>query len=229
MKLGERLEIAIANASARGFRINLGRPIKEYANYDYAAHRRPPRPRVVGTDEQGKPVRIPGTETALGRQTRTPGRGGWTHEQLAFAASGMHELHFAALLWCLDRDEPSRVTLKAQLLMEAVRIKERRKWPPKIRRADCKQCGHARSERKYLQDLCTLALLEGAEPRAFSSEAARADWFGISERHWRRAKIGDGYAEISQQLVRWYASGYRYLLDRLRSAAQGAERTPATT
>jgi len=214
--LGERLELAIANANARGMRLELGRPIREYADYEphlSAPRRRDVRPSVG--DDAGDPG-IPGVITADGKQPPATSRG-WTHEQLGFAASGMQPTYFKAVVWCLDMDAEARVYLKYELLQIAVQLKEQEHWPKQFRRFDCEATGLMRCRHRYVEDLCTLALREGAEPRIYGTEEARAKWFGISDRHWRRCGIADGYQSLHNELAAWYASGLRYLKDRLRA------------
>lgn len=214
MDLGERLEIAIANANARGLRIDLGKPIKEYE--DYQEHREPPRRRVVGTDGQGRAITIPGVLSAEGRQTRSRRPLGWTHEQLGFAASGMDPLHQSTVLWCLDRDERSKMYVKSELLKLALELKEQARWPARIRRAECAITGLQRCRDRYVEDLCTLAMRQGADPPTYASEAARAEWFGLHESNWRRIGLAAGYSVLSQRVTIWFDDGIRYLKSRLR-------------
>lgn len=225
MEVGERLEQAFANASARGIRIDFGRPIKEYVNYDYRAHRMPPpvRDRVVDEEGKLKDPGIPGVFSAEGRQTRAGARpGAKRHEELAYAAAGMDPLPLAAVLWCLGLDDRSRSYLRAELLKLALYLKETQRWPPKLRRAECEKTGLQRCQNRYVVDLVTLALREGADPDVYKTEAARALWFGIAERHWRRSGIAQGYDAVFGELVAWYTNGIGYLLARLRSAPSGS-------
>ncbi len=214
MDIGERLEIAIANANARGLRIDLGKPIREYENY--APHDGQPRRRVVGKDLEGKLVTIPGVLSAEGRQTRSRRPLGWTHEQLGFAASGMDPLQQSTVLWCLDRDERSKSYVRYELMKLALELKEFARWPTRIRRAECEITGLQRCRDRYVEDLCTLALREGADPPTYASEAARAEWFGVHESHWRRTGIAAGYSVLSQRVTIWFDDGIRYLKSRLR-------------
>lgn len=220
MDLGERLELAIAKASARGIVLYQGKPIPEYEHYE--PHTDPPRRRDVRPkkgDDPGDPG-IPGVYGARGRQSRsTTTSGGRKHEELAFAAAGVEPLPLAAFLWCLSADEPSRGMLKHELLLLALELRERRGWPQQIRRLDCEITGLTRCDHRYIQDLCTLALKEGADPHGFNTEQTRAKFFGISERHWRRSGIAAGYAMLSAALARWYSQGVDDLRRRLVARA----------
>ena len=219
MSVAERLEQAIAKASARGISLDVGRPIPEYQDYDYQAHTgAPPRRDRVYEDGKLKHPGIPGVLSGEGRQTRSRVGRGFTHEQLAFAASTLDPLQLAAVLWCLNLDQPSRVLLKYELLQFALELRERERWPLELRRADCALTGFTRSPR-YVQDLCTIALTEGAEPHTLGTEAARAKYFGLSEKHWRRSGIARGYNAISARLKYWFDEGIDDLRRRLVARA----------
>jgi len=211
MDLGERLEQAIARASARGIPLVIGKPSPAYRNYK--PHTDPPRRRdvVPATDDDLGNPGIPGVLTAEGRQTRSRVVRGFTHEELGFAAARIHPLELATVLWCLNADEFSRPTVKAQLLILAVELRETMCWPREIRRADCEITGLARERRHYCKDLCTLALKEGADPHVFGSEDARARFFGLSDKHWRRLGLANGYAMMIAHLTRWFDDGVRDL------------------
>lgn len=215
MNTGERLEQAIAKANARGISLDVGRPIPEYENYQ--PHTAPPRRRDVVRDYQGtlKSAGIPGVLGAEGRQTRSRVSRGFTHEELAFAASTMEQPQLAAVLWCLNLDEPSRVLLKWELMKFALELREIENWPRQFRRADCELTGLMRCGHRYVQDLCTLALKEGVDPHGFGTEVARAKYFGLSEKHWRRSGIARGYSAISARLTYWYDAGIGGLRQRL--------------
>ena len=72
---------------------------------------------------------------------------------------------------------------------------------------------------RYVLDLCTLALKEGADPDAFGTEIARALYFGVSERHWRRSVLAAGYHSISARLTNWLNNGLADLGRRLVARA----------
>ncbi|MEO8466266.1 MAG: hypothetical protein ABI640_13060 [Gammaproteobacteria bacterium] len=218
MDLGERLEMAITKAAARGIRIDLGRPIPEYENYE--PHVDPPRRRDVRRGAGGELLNagIPGILSAGGRETRSGGALGRKHEEFGFAAAGMDPLQLSAILWCLGMDDRCRTYVRAELFKVAVELKEREHWPPRIRRAECELTGLQRCQNRYVEDLCTLALREGADPHLYGSEGNRALWFGLSERHWRRSGLANGYQGLYGYLSGWYHGGLEYLKQRLRGA-----------
>lgn len=214
-RLSERLELALARATARGVDLNLGKPIEEYQ--DYEEHRGPPRRRDVKRDEGGRltDVGIPGVLSAEGRQTRVSVSPAPTRQELAFAGAQMDPLELAAVLWCLNEDGTVRGHLKYELVKYALELKDVRGWPKHFRRADCEITGLVRCPYHYTLDLCTLALREGAEPITFATEASRALFFGVSEKHWRRSVLAGGYASISAKLTNWFRNGLADLGRRL--------------
>lgn len=211
MKAAERIEAAIARALARGMKLDLGKPIREYRNYE--PHVSAPRPRVIGTDQEGKPIRIPGVLTADGRQPRSTVVG-YTHDQFAYAVQGLSSKTFNAILWCCGQDLQARAELKWALLEVALERAEREHWPKRFRRADCEITGRMRCEHKYIPDLCMLALWEAAEPKTFGTHGARAKWFGLSEPHWRAA-LSKIYAPLPAEVMSWLDIGLRHLAKRL--------------
>src|SRR5690554_26118 len=143
--LGERVERALANAEARGVDLALGRPSPEYA--DYKPHTGAPKRRPDG---------LPGVYDALGHQTRVAAPLGYSRHELAFAAAQMDKLELAAVLWCGTGDQQSRATLKAQLLIYALGLKDKHGWPKTFRRVDCEITGLVRCAHQWVTDLCTL-------------------------------------------------------------------------
>lgn len=221
MKPGEELEDLIARAEARGIKLELGKPIPEYDDYDYAAHRRAPRVRELVKDEKGKVTSfMPGVETADGRQSRSRRRPRWTAQDYGHAAAGMDPLQWDAIRWNLGMDQAAKHRLKAALILIAIELKERERWPARFRRADC-FCGSTRDQKRYVQDLCTLALLEGYNPQQFGTHGARAEWFGLSESHWRHA-IARGYQGLYRHLEGWYLGALEHLRSNLRATARRA-------
>lgn len=217
-RLSERLELALARATARGIDLNIGKPIPEYANYE--EHRNPPARRdVVYEDGKLKDYGIPGVLSAEGRQTRTSVSPAATRQELAYAGAQMNPLELAAVLWCLNEDHTVRGHIKHELLIYAVEQKELHHWPLKVRRADCEVTGLVRCKYEYVQDLCELAVREGAAPLTFATEASRALYFGVSERHWRRSFLAAGYQSISSALTNWYRNGLADLGRRLVARA----------
>lgn len=206
------IEQLYAMASARGMSLDFGKPKREIP----VEHRRPPRRRPDGT---------PGQLTAQGAQTRTRRAPEWSATDLGHAAQGMPDLFWRALCWCIGSDEQARVYIKAKLLEIAVRRKEIQVWPEAIRRGTCGDCGMLRCSHKYVEDLVTMALLEGAHPQMFASEADRARHFGLSETHWRRIMMVR-YYELLTELHRWYNAAEGYIRRRLKEREDAAE--PAT-
>jgi hypothetical protein len=221
MKSGELLEELITRAAARGVRLDLGKPIREFEDYDYAANRTAPRVRDVVTDDKGKVTSfIPGVTSAEGRQTRSQQSPRWTAQDYGHAAAGMDDLQWAAIRWCLGQDPDARTRLKSSLILIASHLKEVERWPSSFRRGEC-ACGSVRDPKRYILDLCTLALLEGADPQRFGSHGARAHWFGLSESHWRHA-IARGYHGLYAHLEGWYNGALQHLRSSLRSKARSS-------
>lgn len=220
-RLSERLELALARANALGIDLNLGKPIPAYENYDYESHRGAPPRRDVLYREDGtlKDRGIPGVRSAEGRQTRTAVNRTITRQELAYAGAQMDQLELAAVLWCLNEDGTVRARLKHELLIFAVELKEKERWPKKISRVDCELTGLVRCPYHYVMDLVTLALREGAAPATFATEAARALYFGVSDRHWRRSFLAAGYHAISGKLTNWFRNGLADLGRRLVARA----------
>jgi len=218
MDLGERIEQAVTRANARGVNLVLGRPIPAYE--DYEPHTSAPRRRDVQfADGMLKSIGIPGLYSAGGRQTRSSVNTSISRQEFDFVGRQMDQLELAALLWCLNEDALVRPMLKGQLLVHAVELKEIHQWPKRIRRADCELTGLVRCPHRYVIDLCTLALKEGADPDAFGTEIARALYFGVSERHWRRSVLAAGYQSISARLTNWLNNGLADLGRRLVARA----------
>jgi hypothetical protein len=218
-RLSERLELAIARATARGVDLNLGKPIEEYE--DYEPHRDPPRRRDVKHDEAGRLTDpgIPGVCAALGRQTRVALDPPITRHELAYAGAQMDPLELAAVLWCLNEDRTVRAHLKYELLKHALALKESSGWPKKVRRVDCEVTELVRCQWRYVEDLCTLAIREGAAPGSYATEASRAVYFGVTEQYWRRSFLVSGYAAIGARLTNWYRNGLADLSRRLVARA----------
>jgi hypothetical protein len=207
----QRIEQAIAKANAQGMQLELGKPQPWYE--DYEPHTSRPRRREVVRHLEGpdkgklKHPGIPGVLSGEGRQTRSMVARGGKHEELGFAEAGLDQLPLAALCWCLNGEQPSRAILKHQLLLLALELRERDHWPKQVRRADCPVTGFVRCDHRYMQDLCTLALREGKDPWTYSTETNRARFFGISDKHWRRSGIANGYGTLMSQLASWFEQG----------------------
>lgn len=213
----EVVERALAMANAPGVDLNIGRPAPQFENYQ--PHTDPPSRRGVQYHGDGslKDHGIPGVYGALGRQTRSSVDRAWTRHELEFAAAQMDPLEFAAVLWCTG-ELSVRSMLKHELLIFALEVKEIERWPPLMRRVDCELTGRTRDPR-YVLDLCTLALLEGMYPHTYGREAARALYFGVSDRHWRRCGLAAGYAAVSGKLTNWFNNGIVYLHSHLVARA----------
>lgn len=197
-------------ASARGLRIDLGRPSRDVP----FEHRRPPKRRYRGEKGPTDPG-IPGVYTATGKQDRSHVRAQWSGADLSHAAAGMPDRFWRTLCWAIALEEQSRIWLKHELLQLALDKREQEGgWPRRFERADCMKCGMLRSE-KYVEDMCVLALWEVAHPDDFSTEAARARFFGLADHAWRRHASGI-YKTISAPVANWYENGLDYLRRRLR-------------
>lgn len=205
-------------ASARGIRLDLGRPRREIP----LEHRTPPRRRDVDADCGGRG--IPGVRSAQGKQDRVARAPEWTATDLGFAAAGMPEPMWRALCWAIALEEPSRIYLKRELLAIALRAKERDAWPERAPRGDCSVCGMIRCRHRYVEDLCILALMEAAQPAEFASDVRRASFFGVAEHTWRRHFLGI-YASVHEPMQSWYRGALGYL--RRRLAGQGDGDLPA--
>lgn len=208
-------------ASARGIRLDLGERRDLSMAHMGSPKRRDVRPKTA--DDPGDPG-IPGVFGALGKQDRPTKEPVWSGKDLALAAAGMPEVYWRALCWCIAVEPVARAYLNIRLMDIAVDLRQREQWPATFRRGQCEQTGLARDQRDYLQDLCTLALREAADPQVYGNELARATWFGLSESHWRRA-IARGYQGIYRHLDGWYVSALGYLKYRLQAIDDGAEPT----
>jgi hypothetical protein len=196
-------------ATARGINLELGRPKRDVP----LGHRGVPRRRVVGQDEHGEDITIPGVLSAYGNQVRSSRQPEWSARELGMAAQGMPDIQWRSICWVIGGEEPSRMYLKGELLQLALQSKEREAWPDTIRRGNCGNCGCNRSV-KYVEDLCVLALTELANPNLYAAESDRANFFSIAEHNWRR-HVSKIYQSIYVPLHGWYVDGIRYMQRRL--------------
>jgi hypothetical protein len=212
------IQTLISIASARGIDLDLGKPRDGYEIP--AAHLSGPRRRAVeppnGTSGDQKPITIPGVYSALGRQSAARHIPRWTKSDLGFAMSGASTAATHAFYWCINEDERAGGYLRWRLFEFALELKERQRWPEKLKRARCAGCLALRCSHRYVEDVVSLAMIEGAYPGAFGSLAVRAEWFGLSETHFRRA-IGPGYAGVYGKLDNWWRLALSNLKRRLRT------------
>lgn len=210
-----KAEQLLVLAGVRGIDLGLSRPKRDIP----LAHKGAPRRRVIGQDEKGRDVTIPGVLTAEGRQTRTSKAPEWSARDLAIAAQGMPDVSWRALCWVVGQEEPSKVYLKNALFVIAVERKEREAWPVSMRRGDCRNCGCLRSTH-YVEDLCTLAVTEMANTEM--TQVSRAQFFGLAEHNWRR-NVERLYHPLYQHAQGWYQDGIRYLQTKLNARENSSE------
>lgn len=201
------VERLLVMATARGISIDLGRPKSRDIPIE---HRSRPRPRK---EEGSKP--IPGVLSAEGRQSRVGDRPFWSSTDLGHAAVGMDKVCWHSLCWCIGLEEVSRVFLKRELMAIADKRAKSEQWPKTIRRGECPVSGFSLSEDRYIEDLCTLALFEGAHPNMVRLESYRARYFGVSERNWGRV-LTRHYQGLHSALMSWYGRAEGHLKAALR-------------
>jgi hypothetical protein len=131
-----------------------------------------------------------------------------------------------AFYWCINEDERSGNYCRFKLLELALDLRDRDAWPRKLRRGRCSGCMALRCSHHYVEDLVSLALLEGAWPGRVTSDEVRAEWFGLSETHFRRA-VGEGYANVYGALENWLRNAMANLRRRLRGEDEIAEAATA--
>lgn len=202
-------------ATARGINLELRRPKRDLE------HQGAPRRRVVGEDDNGNVITIPGVVSARGNQDRSTRLPEWSGRELGLATQGMPDIQWRALCWVIGAEEQSRMYLKGELLNRALETKEHEVWPDTFRRGNCDFCGCNRSV-KYVEDLCVLALTELAHPNLYGTESDRANFFSINDHNWRR-HVSRIYQSIYAPAHSWYADGIRYIQRRLNQRDEVAE------
>jgi hypothetical protein len=142
----------------------------------------------------------------------------WTKEDFAIACAGMAEVHWTLMCYTVFPREEDRILLKSRLMLEAVDRARRERWPSRIRRGDCARCGKA-SRSHYLEDLCTLALLEWHERDELKTQEDLAQWFGVSREYWSRC-LQRKLKPMQSRLEYWWGCGIGHIWLRLRSITQ---------
>lgn len=155
---------------------------------------------------------LPSIRSAIGRDHRrvsTTAR----HEAAADALSNMPKRSWQALQTAIGADMGARDAVIARLMKEAWRSQQRDPfWPANLNRRPCR-CRRAASA-NYTEDLVQLAVLQLEDPFRFATHDARANWFGLSNAHWRRAAQAP-YELLSGRVWHWYHAGIGHIERRL--------------
>lgn len=155
----------------------------------------------------------PVNDTAKGRETRT-GRPNCYTDVVVDAVQGMPTKQYDALLVAIQAHQAPRSRVTARLHTVVERSIERDGfWPEKIRRRPC-GCGRLPAE-TYHPDLIELAIRELEDPRSYGTQRQRAEWFGLSEPHWKKI-MRDPYGVVWNQLSAWYEAGVDHIQRRLK-------------
>lgn len=169
--------------------------------------------RLNGGKRLSPSARARSRATADGRQSRPKSKGGSLHETAAELVAGMPDIEWAAILWVIDDDRPSYKSLYGKLHSYANHsVKVDRFWPATVRRARSKE-GRAPAE-DYTLDLIHLALLELQSPGRYSTHGSRADWFGLSQQHWRRI-MDRPYGVLQSRTFTWFGGGCGHIAKRI--------------
>lgn len=156
-----------------------------------------------------KKAGIQAIPTATGRSSRNRSTGSSLTQQAVEVTAGMNKSDWSAILWVVSRDTESFKFLHDKLVKSAT---NRKGWPNQVRRQIC-DCGRAPAE-DYRPDLARLALYELLTPDRFRTHAQRAEWFGLSQQHWRRL-MADPYAQLVAQVFGWFGNGCTHIAKRL--------------
>jgi len=81
------------------------------------------------------------------------GRPEWTVAEAGIALSGLEDKYVAAMLYRWTGDVTQVKVLKLELMREALKIRQRERWPPR------------RKGRKYLESLIAIAIMEESPTR----------------------------------------------------------------
>lgn len=162
----------------------------------------------------------PSLRTALGRDHRRINKNA-LHEVAADALLKMPKRPWQVLQTAIGANLRAREDVVAWLTREAWRAKKRdRYWPDKVARKAC-SC-HRAAAPNYMHDLVQLAVLQLEHPIRFKTHDQRAQWFGLSNPHWR-AVMQKPYDTISAPLWSKYHEGIGHIELRLASRSRRAE------
>jgi hypothetical protein len=151
--------------------------------------------------------------TATGNTTRPSKSGGSLSSHAADLTAGMSKADWHAILWTISLDPESQKFLTSALGREIDRSQQRDKfWPTNLRRQAC-DCGRVASD-DYTKDLARLALMELATPHLFSTHRQRANWFGLSQQHWRQTML-KAYAVPVTLCFQWFGNGCAHIARQL--------------
>lgn len=155
-------------------------------------------------------------ETADGTDTRNKLTGDNFTPALADAVLGMPGIEWAAIEWIVDGNQRAKDKLESRLLALARRSQDNDDfWPVTLRRADGVDGRKASTD--YVPDLVRLAIMDLRFPNTFETQHARATWFGITDRHWRRLMLKP-YGLLQVRTQAWLGGGCGHITRRLAAS-----------
>lgn len=194
--------------------LDLGKPdpLIMASNPGKIGKRTPTNWRLLIGKAGGKKIELSPTRTALGGSTYKPSRFSIA-EVAADALVGIPERNWKTLQCSIGVPGDARSIVMARLWTQVQHSKRSDKfWPDKIRRRGCR-CGRAPAE-NYALDIVEMAIRSLENPAKFSTHQARADWFGMSESHWR-AVGSKPFDHVSAHLWSWYHAGIGHIQNRI--------------
>lgn len=213
-------ESILAALSGRSFWVETGRgdrsrpEFRRYVNAMLALENELHRIRQLERQE----LRRTPLPTALGKQSKTSKPLSPFSEIVADAIANMPKIYWSAILWVVDTNRGSYDILASRLLPLAERSAKRdRFWPQTIRRQACR-CGRRPAE-DYVADLVHLALMELRTPALYQTHEQRAEWFGLSQQHWRKI-MQRPYGMLQGKTIEWFGSGCGHINRRLHQRMQ---------
>jgi len=192
----------------KGFLVNVGQMSED---------RRPPRRRPPADDEAATDRHEKG-ETAHGRSSRSRKPAITQTEFASDCLVGMPARYWEAIQVATGADTRARHKVTARLLnvvsrsMDRDGVMPRGIWPDKLRRRPC-TCGRLPADAYHL-DLIELAIRELEDPGTYSIHRQRAEWFGLSEQHWRKM-MRQPYGVVWGELQGWFENGISHIERRL--------------
>jgi len=125
----------------------------------------------------------------------------------------LHNVCMYAFRYRWARDESVRPSLRASLMIEAVDMRSQEGWPKTVRRLDLVTGQWA--ERKYVEDLVDLALLEEHSGWILRKLDLWGACVGVYPTVWKRV-LSPRYEAIRQVLEVWCGTARSHVARRLR-------------